>query len=159
MEFFRVNQHTATHCSTLQHTATHCNTLQHAVTHCNAQQLTTGWRRCIGCPKSQVIFRKKATNHRALLQKKTSKGIIWVCTIKASSISSNRNTLQHPATHYITPQHTTTTAHSSETLQHSVTRCNKHSATLALQHATTHYGVALVSRIDKIIGLFCKRAL
>ena len=29
----------------------------------------TGWRRLIGCLKLQVIFRKRATNHRALLQK------------------------------------------------------------------------------------------
>jgi len=29
----------------------------------------TGWRRHIGCLKLQVIFRKRATNYRALLQK------------------------------------------------------------------------------------------
>ena len=34
---------------------------------------TTGWRRLIGCLKSQVIFRKRATNHRALLRKITCK--------------------------------------------------------------------------------------
>jgi len=27
------------------------------------------------------------------------------------------------------------------------------------EHLTNEYGVALASRIDKIIGLFCKRAL
>ena len=32
---------------------------------------STGWRRCIGCLNSQVSFRKRATNHRALLQKMT----------------------------------------------------------------------------------------
>jgi len=31
--YFRVLQHTATHCNTLQHTSTHCNTLQHTATH------------------------------------------------------------------------------------------------------------------------------
>ena len=31
----------------------------------------TGWRRLIGCLKLQVIFRKKATNYRALLRKMT----------------------------------------------------------------------------------------
>jgi len=36
-------------------------TLQHSVTR-------TGWRRLIGCLKSQVIFRKRATNSRALLR-------------------------------------------------------------------------------------------
>ena len=33
----------------------------------------TGWRRLIGCLKMQVIFHKRATNHRALLQKMTYK--------------------------------------------------------------------------------------
>jgi len=33
----------------------------------------TEWRRPIGCLKLQVIFRKKNTNYRALLQKLTSK--------------------------------------------------------------------------------------
>ena len=32
---------------------------------------TTGWRRCIGCLKLQVIFRKRSTNYRALLRKVT----------------------------------------------------------------------------------------
>ena len=31
----------------------------------------TGWRRCIGCLKLQIFFRKRATNCRALLQKMT----------------------------------------------------------------------------------------
>jgi len=31
----------------------------------------TGWRRLIGCLKLQVIFRKRGTNHRALLRKMT----------------------------------------------------------------------------------------
>ena len=35
--------------------------------------LPTGWRRHIGCLKLQVFFRKRATNHRALLQKMTYK--------------------------------------------------------------------------------------
>jgi len=30
----------------------------------------TGWRRLIGCLKLQVIFRKRATHHRALLRKR-----------------------------------------------------------------------------------------
>jgi len=33
----------------------------------------TGWRRHIGCLKLQVIFRNRATNHRALLRKMTYK--------------------------------------------------------------------------------------
>jgi len=37
------------------------------------QSTSTGWRRSIGCLKLLVIFRKKATNHRALLRKMTRK--------------------------------------------------------------------------------------
>ena len=86
------------HTCTLQHAATHCNalysvcqhrvyrysyfnTLLHTATHCNARQHIvfslftrgTGWRRPIGCLKLQVIFRKRATNDRALLRKMTCK--------------------------------------------------------------------------------------
>ena len=39
----------------------------------NVTTCTTGWRRCIGCLKLQISFRKRATNFRALLQKTTSK--------------------------------------------------------------------------------------
>ena len=39
----------------------------------------TGWRRCIGCLKLQVNFRKRATNYRALLRKNDlwRQGILW----------------------------------------------------------------------------------
>ena len=36
-----------------------------------ASQIHTGWRRPIGCLKSQGIFRKRATNYRALLRRMT----------------------------------------------------------------------------------------
>ena len=37
------------------------------------RDIPTGWRRPIGCRKSQVIFCKRATNYRALLLKMTNK--------------------------------------------------------------------------------------
>jgi len=40
---------------------------------CNVKIFDTGWRRLIGCLKLQVIFRKRATNYRALLREKTYK--------------------------------------------------------------------------------------
>ena len=55
-------QHTATHCNT------HCNTMQHTATH--GSPLSP---RPIECLKLQVIFRKRATNYRALLRKMTDK--------------------------------------------------------------------------------------
>ena len=88
--------HTAAYCITLQRSATQCSTLQHTATHRSvlvmqypAATLTrsqhstgrtttilaldTGWRRPIGCLKLQVIFRKRATEYRALLRKMTYK--------------------------------------------------------------------------------------
>jgi len=35
----------------------------------NLRRVATGWRRPIGCLKLKVIFRKRATNYRALLRK------------------------------------------------------------------------------------------
>jgi len=80
-------QHTIQHI--LQHTLQH--TLQHVLQHIPSSYTTTpllsktlslplatptlatGWRRHIGCLKLQVVFCKRATNYRALLQKMTYK--------------------------------------------------------------------------------------
>jgi len=78
--------------------------------------LYTGWRRPITCLELQVIFRKRATNYRALLPKITYQD-------KASYDSSP------PCTHFW------------------VLLC------------VFVYGVATISRLLKITGLFCKRAL
>jgi len=54
------------------------------------KEATTGWWRLIGCLKMQVIFRKRATNCRALLRKMTyddkasydsTPPCIWECRI------------------------------------------------------------------------------
>jgi len=50
-----------------------------------------GWQGPIECPKMQVSFRKRATNYRALLQKKTYKD-------KAFNRSSPPSTF-HPYVH------------------------------------------------------------
>ena len=52
----------------------------------------TGWRRCIGCLKLQVSFRKRATNYGALLQKMTHKdkasyGSVPPCSIFSSELA------------------------------------------------------------------------
>ena len=57
------------------------------------------------------------------------------------------NTLQHTATHCNTLQHIATHWY---TLQRTAAHCN------TLQHTAPHYGVAMISRLLKIIGLFCK---
>ena len=68
--------------------------------------LATGWRTLIGSPKLQVIFRKRATNYRALLWKVTYED-------KGSYESSlfpipppPQNSTQHILTHTHTHQYT-----------------------------------------------------
>jgi len=46
--------------------------LRHPVETSTAMDVSTGWRRPVGCLKLQVIFRKRATNYRALLRKMTA---------------------------------------------------------------------------------------
>jgi len=106
-------------CNVLQHTATQYNILQHSKSSCHLLDPllfidsimitllfldftiytdgmpddTTGWRRPIGCLKSQDSFRKRATNYRALLRKMTYKdkasyGSSPPCTSVASSFSN-----------------------------------------------------------------------
>ena len=76
--------------------------------------------------------------------------------------------LQHTATHCNTLQHTATHCNILVKtrynlflfrLQHTATHCNTLQHTATLRVATVpflSYGVATVSRIDRIIGLFCK---
>jgi len=71
----------------------------------------------------------------------------WICPWR------NRLALKYPQQN--TPTHTHTQAHiHTHTLLHTHTRARRNSMS-----GTGMYGVALVSRLLKIIGLFCKRAL
>ena len=63
----------------------------------------TGWPRLIGCLKLQVIFRKKATNNRALLRKITCKDEASYassppCNTCTTSCMLNRKPAQHTET-------------------------------------------------------------
>ena len=56
-----------------------------------------GWRRLTGCLKLQVIFRKRATNYRALLPKLTYKDdASRDSTLPCTSIPSHTHTLLFP---------------------------------------------------------------
>ena len=117
------------HCNTLQHTATHCNTLQHTATLSPITRLE--WR-----------------------------ALMWTGIIVQM--------LQHTATHCNTPQHTATHCN---TLQHTATlppitwllwrvlMWTWIIGSLTLPKIRLDYGVATISRLLKMIGLFCKRAL
>ena len=116
----------------------------------------TGWRSLIGCLKLQVIFRKRATNYRALWRKITCKdkassestppcSIIWGAASKWATQTADCNILRHTPTHCSAPNNTgVSTAPDSllATLQHAATRCNtlQHVATRCskLQHTASH---------------------
>jgi len=111
---------------------------------------------------------------------KTSTQPIFVCVHPVSvllkiwwwRIPSFPVPLQHSATHCNTLQHTATqcnTLHHSathcNTLHHTAPHCNDDAST-TFQSLSSHttltvsqYGVATTSRLLKIIGLFCKKAL
>ena len=66
----------------------------------------TGWRRCIGCLKLQIVFRKRATNYRAFLRKSLTPYIALILGllsnvgysyIRSLSLSSPSHTRRHPA--------------------------------------------------------------
>ena len=124
-----VSQHT------LQHIATHCNTLQHTATHCNTRHHTATY-----CNSLQ-----HTTAQRNLLQH---------CNIHFTThcnwqVCDSRAEAHYGATHCNTLQLR------CNTLQH--TANIKYMAIFKGHCAAVRcYGVATVSRINKIIGLFCR---
>jgi len=151
------HKHTHTHTHTHKHTHTHTHT--HTRTHTYTHTLThttsfatvaspflsfelhsatppsasrTGWRRLVRCLKVQVIFRKRANNYRALLRKMT---------------------YEDKASYDSTPPCSLSRCTSSE--DESILSYNGR----RLPWYIPCSGVATISRLLKIIGLFCKRAL
>ena len=127
----------------------------------------TGWRRLIGSPKLQIIFHKRATKYRSLLRKMTYKdkrsyessppctslesNVSWVFLFVCRKISIFRFvTFLHrfsvfPFCHTRKDQKKNVLSHFS---MQKCTRCVTRE-----QMKTKRNGAALVSRIDKIIGL------
>jgi len=117
-----------------------------------------GWRRPIGCLTLQVIFGKRATNHRALLRgKKWPSQIRHLTHLRHPVVAKIMNesylhmyeschiqpTLQQTATDCNTLQHTLQdTAPHCNPLQHTAIHCNTLQHTAAncntLQHTATH---------------------
>jgi len=163
-------QHAATHCNTLQHTATHCNTQPHPATHCNTLQHT-----CNTECSSRMWCCTRTTMHTWYSQKAALYSIYYVKwlysrLVRIHWVHRGRGT----TTRSCNSDGRTNTATHCNTLQHTATHCN----TLAthLQHTciATHlqhrvgcplwrwiawyywYGVATISRLLKIVGLFAK---
>ena len=99
--------------------------------------ISTGWRRLIGFPKLQIIFHKRATKYRLLLRKMTYQD-------KGSYESSPPSTLQ-PRRAFLY-------------LLVLARRKGGKRACLGFK-SCRDYGVASISRLLKIIGLFFKRVV
>jgi len=78
-------------------------------------------------------------------------------------LSPPHSNTPHAATHCNTLQHTATHCNTLHSLQHttSLSRTHKHNTQNLFSILTQHkdYGVATISRLLKIVGFFCKRAL
>jgi len=76
----------------------HCYTLE-------CREATTGWRRDTGCLKLRVIFRKRATDYRALLRKMTYEDkASYDSTLLYTTKIRHPMTLHHPV--LVAPWHT-----------------------------------------------------
>jgi len=136
----------------------------------------TGWRRCIGCLKLRVAFRKRANNYRALLRKMTHKdqasyGSSLLCSPtnhrKATTLN-NQHTLFHTPHSPTLPSDATTkhtlfhTPH-SPTNHRKATTPNNYTADLCVvlrpQYCAPNRLWSLLQKIVSLIGLFCKRDL
>ena len=73
----------------------------HIYKHLQPLSYCTGWRRPVGCLQLQVIFRKRATDYRALLRiltctDKTSYGSSPPCNTRLKSLNSYRPYVSSP---------------------------------------------------------------
>jgi len=115
-----------------------CNTLQHTAAHCNALQRTA-----THCNALQRAATHVQTEH-------SREHLLVAAATHCNALQHNAthcNALQRTATHCNAPQHTATHCN---TLQH---MCKPNTLENIL------HGVATISRLLKIIGLFCKSAL
>jgi len=126
-------QHTATYCSTLQHTAAHCNTLQHTATKCNAEDDSN-----TACSVGKLLISEFSAVVVFVSQFRTY-SFRWRTHSQKSALSSS------------------STVNSVESWKHIA-----QNTFLKIWRTTiplTILLVASVSRLLKMIGLFCKRAL
>ena len=160
---------TASLCDTLQHTAPHCNILQHIATHCNIEaRLTAGAL----CEKSVSTDTRPECRHPTL-------NPISNVRSKPRETHVSKDTPQKPTPYsrMPTPYSRMPTPYSKPNLECQIqTPTRKFGArhagldgmgtvfsgvgwALLYTHTDTHCGVATISRLLKMIGLFCKRAL
>jgi len=116
---------------------TQCNTLQGIATHCSRLPYNVHKEVKIQEEGGMYITQCNRTQHNV----------------------TKLNTMQQNSTQYALGggYHTVTlhTATHCNALQHTATHCNAKSTQIPMRWIS-RYGVALVSRLDKIIGFFCR---
>ena len=122
---------TATHCNTLQHTAAHCNTLQHTATHCNTLQHTTSF--CLERARERVCVIAREPVCVLLSRDRMCTCSVLQCGAVCCSV------LQCGAV-------------CCSVLQRVAVCCSIY----RMCTSRYRYGVATISRLLKIIGLFCR---
>ena len=141
-------QHTATYCKIRQHTATHCNTLQHTASHCNTWLIETRQSR----PNSHYNILQLTVTHCNTLQRTAT-------NVYTHTASLNMYQYYWPPVTYrkASPVNTCISILLAVTICTSVLLAAKYQYSyiyISIILALIDYGVATVSRIDKIIGLF-----
>jgi len=158
------NTATLQYCNTLaalQRTATHCNTLQHTATHYNTLQFTSTVKSTIA-PGSSIVHGHISYSRSSCCVynyqvDETRTAAAW----KVAAVSTNVEREFTIAPGSARPKIVNGSL-SPNIKQAKRTRqwiVDKWQQCPHMESARLHYGVALVSRIDKITGLFCKRAL
>ena len=156
------------HCNALHHTATHCNTLQRAASQCNTLQHTAPYAAAYCSTHCMSWMRGGCLQYVHILQ------TYWISALQHNV--THCNTLQHNADFLHQMQcvfkmstycRRTESAHCNalhrtathcNTLPHTATHCNTLQI-YCMRCSLSTYGVLTISRLLKIIGLFCKGAL
>ena len=160
----------AIHCNTLQHTATHCNTLQHTATQCNTWVYgATESRTLCSCPWLMLssicscVCAMSACDSWLPLRWCVWVGAwVYACECVCVRVGGSECVIVCVCPPWLTLRATSIylilCVCESERVCVREREC-VYDPWLRVRRTTMAYGVALVSRIDKIIGLFCKRAL
>jgi len=171
---------TATHCNTLQHTATHCNTLQHTTTICNALQHSAHGLRSDTATHCNTL-QHTATHYNNVQH--TARPCTWTPDVNRAKFDLFDVCFNNPRCSSTgeclaaRKQTVCLTTDTDSNIAHNVCRHKpvwppdwRFSFLFTFLFiflfiflftivCSFHYGVATISRLLRIIGLFCKRAL
>jgi len=143
-------QHTAPYCTTLHHAATHCNALQCTATHCNTLQHTAKVQNLSQTCQKRLVY----TLRLILLDDIYARRDLY-----SNPPPLSPYTRAHARTHRLSAKKWKKSCriYDQNVKKEMYTMYDKYYLTIYISEET--YGVATISRLLEIIGLFCKRAL